>query len=97
VVRTLEAPIVASSLRTDARYPTELTDEERLIGFVDAATPDPDATQPSDSEIHVVALSLRPGLFAVKVEDGYELCSADARPVYRRASSLAELRRRFGL
>lgn len=72
------------------RLRLQLTARERRFGFAHVAL---------NARVCVVA-EMRPGLFAVKVaaHDGseeYALCDERLRPLYRPASSMQELRRRF--
>ncbi|HSQ63703.1 MAG TPA: hypothetical protein VLM85_10840 [Polyangiaceae bacterium] len=73
-------------------FPIEITAEEAEFGF---------AMRSSSEDQCVVAASLQDGLLAVKVRthDGrtqYQVCDGDFAQLYRAATSLGELRERFG-
>lgn len=73
-------------------FPIEITAEEAEFGF---------AMRSSSTDQCAVAAELQDGLLAVKVRapDGrtqYRICNRDFDQLYRAATSLGELRERFG-
>jgi hypothetical protein len=78
---------------TEPQPPLPLTKEEAAFGF---------GLHEEGPGLRAVLRQLPNGLWAVKVqsEDGtttYSICDEHLRPLYRPATSLGELRRRFGL